>query len=576
MPTIRTLGRTVLITVLIAGLAGTAGAATLAGETYFKRNCASCHTADAALTPGAGPGLAGVLGRKPGAVPGFNYSDALSQAGANGKIWSAADLDTFLADPARAMPGTSMPVNIAAKADRAAVIAYLATLKSAAPASPASAAMPAAGTSAGASASLSAVAPWSDDAPGKNHRITFAALPAPFASASAGNSPKLVARPEGALPAVPPGFRITVFASDPDKGRLMIRAPNGDVFLSEPGKGQIKVLRSSSGETADTIAVFASGLDRPFGIAFYPSGPNPAYLYVATVNAIVRLPYANGALKARAQPETVVPFLTAEKGGHSSRTLTFSSDDQVMFVSIGSATNVANTMVPAPPLPVAQWEAKYNLGAAWGDEFDRAVVLAFDPKGGARRTYATGLRNCVGMVVYPPTGDLLCSVNERDELGDNLPPDYVTRVKAGAFYGWPWYYIGNHEEPRLAGARPDLLDKVSVPDVLLQAHSAPLGMAPYLPLKGAKHAFPKEYDGDVFLAMHGSWNRALRTGSKVVRIRMNKGVPTGEYQDFMTGMIVSDKEVWGRPSSVLVAQDGALLVDDDASGTIWRIVPDKR
>ncbi|MBC7453185.1 MAG: PQQ-dependent sugar dehydrogenase [Massilia sp.] len=566
MPPLNTLG----LTFLIAGLAGSAGAATLAGETYFKRNCASCHTADAAQTSGAGPGLGGVLGRRLGAAPGFNYSNALSQAGAKGTTWTAFDLDSYLANPAKAMPGTSMPVNIAAPADRAAVIAYLATLTNAANAAP----VPV--VAANASTSTNTNSPWSDDAPGKNHRVVFDALPAPFASASAGNSPKVVARPEGALPAVPPGFRVSVFANDPDKGRLMIKAPNGDVFVSDPGKGQIKVLRSSNGETADTIGVFASGLERPFGIAFYPSGPNPRYLYVANVNAIVRLPYANGALLAGAPAETVVPFLTAEKGGHSSRTLTFSNDDKVMFLSIGSATNVADTMVPAPPMPLPEWEKKQGLGAAWGDELDRAVVLAFDPQGGARRTFATGLRNCVGMVVYPPTGDLLCSVNERDKLGDNLPPDYVTRVKAGSFFGWPWFYIGNHEDPRLAGARPDLKDKITLPDVLLQAHSAPLGMAPYLPLAGAKHAFPKAYDGDVFVAMHGSWNRALRTGSKVVRIRMNKGVPTGEYQDFMTGMIISDKQVWGRPSSVLVAQDGALLVNDDASGTIWRIVPDKR
>ncbi len=246
-----------------------------------------------------------------------------------------------------------------------------------------------------------------------------------------------------------------------------------------------------------------------------------------------------------------------------------------MFVSIGSATNVADTMDPAPPLPLAQWERKVALGAAWGDELDRAVVLAFDPEGQQRHTYATGLRNCVGMGVYAPTGDLLCAVNERDALGDRLPPDYLTRVVKGGFYGWPWYYIGANEDPRLQGKRPDLKNKVTVPDVLLPAHSAPLGMAPYVVAPGARHAFPNEYKGDVFLALHGSWNSATRSGSKVVRVLMKNGRPTGAFQDFMTGMVIDHKEVWGRPSSVLVAGDGALLVDDDANGHIWRIVPHK-
>jgi glucose/arabinose dehydrogenase len=251
----------------------------------------------------------------------------------------------------------------------------------------------------------------------------------------------------------------------------------------------------------------------------------------------------------------------------------FSPDDKTMFLSVGSATNVATQIGATPPEPLPQWEAKHGLGAAWGEELDRALVLAFDPDGSNKRTFATGLRNCVGLQVYPDTGDLMCSVNERDELGDNLPPDYLTRVKKGGYYGWPWYYIGSHEEPRLAGIRPDLKDKVTTPDLLLQAHSAPLGFATYHAPPGAKHAFPKEYEGDIFLALHGSWNRATRTGYKVVRVFMKNGVPTGEYQDFMTGMVLSDREVWGRPASITVAADGALLVDDDGGGNIWRIVP---
>lgn len=414
---------------------------------------------------------------------------------------------------------------------------------------------------------------WTEDAPGKVHRINIADLPAPFTGNSAGNSPKLVPRPEGKLPQVPTGFNVAEYARDPDHGRLLLRAPNGDIFLSEPGEDQIKVFRSSSGETAEPVSVFASDLDGPYGMAFYPSGANPKYLYVANVNSIVRIPYSNGDLKASGKPEVVVPRFTSSTGGHSTRSLAFSPDDKTMFLSIGSASNVATQIGATPPEPVPQWEAKHGLGAAWAEELDRALVLAFDPDGSNKRTFATGLRNCVGLLVYPDTGDLMCSVNERDELGDNLPPDYLTRVKKGAYYGWPWYYIGNHEDPHHAGVRPDLKGKVTEPDLLLQAHSAPLGMTTYHAPPGAKHAFPKEYEGDIFLALHGSWNRATRTGYKVVRVFMRNGVPTGEYQDFMTGLVLSDKEIWGRPSSVAVAADGALLVSDDANGIIWRIVP---
>jgi glucose/arabinose dehydrogenase len=455
-----------------------------------------------------------------------------------------------------------MPVGVPDKADRAALIGYLATLhgKSAAPVAKTAAVTASAGA-------------WTEDKPGDLHRITVADLIAPFASESAGNGPKVAKRPDGALPAVPPGFKVGIFAQETEKGRLPLRAPNGDIFLSEPNKGQIRVLRSTNGETADQASVFATGLSRPYGMAFYPSGPNPKYLYVANVNSIVRFPYKAGDLKAGGEPEVVVASLSDTTGGHVTRTLAFSLDDRAMLVSIGSATNVATNIGTKPPEPLAQWEAKHGVGAAWGEETDRALVLAFDPDGRNRRTFATGLRNCVGMLVYPGTGDLMCGVNERDELGDNLPPDYITRVKQGGYYGWPWYYIGGHEEPRLKGIRPDLKDKAIVPDVLVQAHSAPLGMVVYQAPAGAKHAFPKEYEGDVFVALHGSWNRGIRTGYKVVRVFMKNGVPTGQYQDFMTGMVLSDRDVWGRPAAVAVAADGALLVADDAGNLVWRIAP---
>jgi glucose/arabinose dehydrogenase len=212
------------------------------------------------------------------------------------------------------------------------------------------------------------------------------------------------------------------------------------------------------------------------------------------------------------------------------------------------------------------YELNHGLGAIWGSEAGRADVLAFDPEGDDRRIFATGLRNCVSMAIRPGSDDLWCVVNERDRLGDNLPPDYATHVIHGAYYGWPWYYIGNHEDPRHKGERPDLAGKAAVPDVLIQPHSAPLGIAFYTGTQ-----FPAAYRGDAFVALQGSWNRAKRTGNKVIRLIFKDGKPTGEYEDFMTGLVLDDQHVYGRPVTVAMAHDGALLVTDEAGGVIWRI-----
>jgi len=535
-----------------------------AGQTYFDQNCASCHSVDPALTSRAGPGLFNVLGRKAAGVPNFNYTDALSKAGAAGKTWTREELDVFLRDPNKDVPGTAMPIGVADAKARATLIDYLATQsgKASAPA-------------AGAATKGGDSAAWTVDKPGDLHHIKASELAAPFASESVGNGPKLAARPAGAMPAVPKGFKIGIYADGLGKPRLPLRAPNGDIFLSDAAKGQVMVLRSKSGEQADTTAVFAGGLTRPYGMALWPAGPNPQFLYVANVDSIVRFAYSAGDLKARGEPEVMVEKISETGGNHVTRTLAFSKDGKTMLLSVGSATNIGAKIGATPPQPLAQWEAKYGVGAAWGEEQERASVLAFDTDGRNRRPYANGLRNCVGMLVHPTTGELFCSVNERDELGDNLVPDYLTRVKKDGFYGWPWYYIGANEEPRLKGMRPDLKNKVIVPDTLIQSHSAPLGMVVYQAPKGAKNAFPKQYEGDIFLALHGSWNRATRTGYKVVRVMMKGGVPTGQYQDFMTGMVLSDRDVWGRPAAVEVAADGALLVVDDGGGVVWRITPQK-
>jgi len=266
-----------------------------------------------------------------------------------------------------------------------------------------------------------------------------------------------------------------------------------------------------------------------------------------------------------------VPRLTDSTGGHTTRDVAFSPDGQRMFISVGSGSNVAEDMSKKSPEEIHQWEAEHGRGAAWDAETHRAIILVTDPEGHQPlHTFATGIRNGVGMAVNPTTGDLWVSTNERDGLGDNLVPDYITRVQEGGYYGWPWYYMGNHEDPRHAGERPDLAGQAIVPDVLLQSHSASLEMTFYTATNGVA-AFPAEYQGDAFAAFHGSWNRTYRTGYKVVRVRVDHGVPTGEYDDFLTGFGVDNRSVWGRPVGVTVAHDGALLVTEDGNSTLWRI-----
>ena len=267
---------------------------------------------------------------------------------------------------------------------------------------------------------------------------------------------------------------------------------------------------------------------------------------------------------AHGPAEVIVPHLPT--GGHRTRDVVFSPDGKTMYVSVGSASNVGDGMGKLSAAELQKWQSDHPLGAAWGNETERADVLAFDPQGQNRRIYATGIRNCVGMAVEPTNGTVWCSTNERDGLGDNVPPDYITRVRDGAFYGWPWYYIGANEDPRHRGERPDLKDKITIPDVLIQPHSASLGMTFYEATQ-----FPQAYRGNIFAAEHGSWNRSKRTGYKIIRAIVKDGVPTGTYEDFATGFVVNDSEVWGRPVGVAVAKDGALLVSEDANGTIWRI-----
>lgn len=413
---------------------------------------------------------------------------------------------------------------------------------------------------------------WHGDAPGVRRHITPTDLPVPFATGSASPRTSLAAALAGALPKVPQGFSVARFASGFDNPRVLRVAPNGDIFLAETGAGRIRVLRAPDGAAEPMQrGVFVEGLEGPFGMAFYPPGPAPKWLYVAENNRVLRFAYQPGQLAAKGDPEIVVAELSPTSGGHSTRDLRFSPDGKRMYVSVGSQSNVADGMAQTVDMGVPAWEAKHGLGATWDSETNRANVLVFDPDDKNGHVYATGLRNCAGLGVYPMTGDVWCATNERDALGDNLPPDYATRLREGAFYGWPWYYVGGHEEPRLKGARPDLNDKVTLPDVLFQAHSAPLQILFYQAAAGAGSAFPPEYNGDAFVALHGSWNRSKRTGYKIVRLHLKDGVPNGEYEDFLTGFVLDDSTVWGRPVGLAVAHDGALLVGEDGNNMIWRV-----
>jgi glucose/arabinose dehydrogenase len=384
--------------------------------------------------------------------------------------------------------------------------------------------------------------------PGTIRKIEVKDLPAPYATDTANNGPELVARPEGAWPKAPAGFTVQLYTTGLDNPRLIRTAPNGDFFLAESSSGKIKVFR---GITADgkpkQTSVFATGLNRPYGIAFYPAGGNPQWVYVGNTNSVVRFPYKNGDLQATGPAQHLVdlPF----GGGHWTRDVQFTADGKKMFVAVGSASNVDDPDTTP-------------------GEKNRADILEFTPDGTGMRVYAYGIRNAGGgLAIQPKTGVLWCSVNERDGLGDNLVPDYITHVEEGGFYGWPWYYIGDHQDPRHQGKHPELKDKVLVPDVLLQPHYASLEMLFY---EGSE--FPAEYRGDVFASEHGSWNRSVRAGYEVIRVPMHQtDHASGEYEDFVTGFAVDNGHVWGRPVGVTVAPDGSLLVTDDGSNSIWRV-----
>ncbi len=384
--------------------------------------------------------------------------------------------------------------------------------------------------------------------PGTFRKITVNDLPQPYATQSSSNGPEVVARPENVWPVAPPGFKVELYAAGLDNPRTLRTAPNGDIFLTESDAGRIRVFRGMTSDGKPELSsVFAIDLKHPYGLAFYPPGADPQWLYVGDTNEVVRIPYHNGDLKASGAPQHIADLPAG--GGHWTRAVAFSNDGKRMFVAVGSASNV-------------------NDPDTHPEEKNRADILVCDVSNCNLSVYAYGIRNAGGgIAVNPRTGELWCSVNERDALGDNLVPDYITHVQEGGFYGWPWWYIGGHQDPRHAGKHPELKDKAIVPDVLLQPHNASLEITFY---EGQQ--FPAEYKGDIFSSQHGSWNKAVRVGYEVIRVPQHQsGHASGEYEDFLTGFVLPDGNVWGRPVGVTVAPDGSLLVSDDGSNSIWRV-----
>jgi glucose/arabinose dehydrogenase len=392
---------------------------------------------------------------------------------------------------------------------------------------------------------------YTQQKPGVRRKITIADLPKPYATKGVDNGADMIARPEGAWPQAPAGFKVTLYADGLVQPRLIRTAPNGDLFVAMSSSNEIKVFRGIGADgKPKQVETFATGLSQPFGIAFYPSGPNPKWVYIGNTDSVVRFPYQSGDLKARGPAEKLADLPGGGRlrgGGHWTRDIVFSKDGKKMFVSVGSHSNVDDTDTHP-------------------EEFHRADVLEFTPEGKFIKVYAYGIRNCVGEAINPTTGQLWCSTNERDMLGDDLVPDYITHIEEDGFYGWPWWYMGPHQDPRHEGKHPELKAKVITPDVLVQPHFASLEMNFYEATQ-----FPAEYKGDAFAAEHGSWNKAARVGYEVIRVPMRNGKATGEYEDFLTGFTTEDGHVWGRPVGVTVGQDGSLFVTDDGSGSIWHV-----
>ena len=393
---------------------------------------------------------------------------------------------------------------------------------------------------------------YAKEHPGVARKLTVEDLPEPYTTQSAMNDAHLVVRPKDAWPQAPPGFQVELYADGFVNGRLLRTAPNGDIFMADNLAGEVIVLRGVGADgKAMHVERFATELTLPFGIAFYPAGPHPKWVYVANTDSVVRYPYRTGDMAARGPARPVITELPGyarlHGGGHWTHDIVFSKDNKHMFVSVGSRTNISDTD---------------------GNPADlrRADVLEYTPAGKFERIYASGIRNCVGEAVHPVTGEVWCSTNERDGLGDNLVPDYITHLQEAGFYGWPWFYMGGHQDPRHQGKHPELQATVLTPDLLLQPHFASLEMLFY-----TGRSFPTHFAERGFAAEHGSWNKASRAGYEVISFPTINGRATGEYEDFLTGFVLPNGDVWGRPVGVTMGTDGSLFVSDDGSNSIWHV-----
>ena len=380
---------------------------------------------------------------------------------------------------------------------------------------------------------------WAADLPGQKFTISVNSLPKPYATPGVANSSRRIARPNGVLPQVPAGFTVEIYASGLSNPRWMAVAPNGDVFLAEPSVGKITLLHDAGGKI--TATTFADGFRTPHGLALTKDA-----LYVGDLMGVWRIPYKTGDQKAGPRTKVTSAADLSPVGNHVTRDLAIDSKGTI-YVGIGSASNVGED---APTRATVQ-------------------TIAAD---GSLKPFATGLRNAVGMAFYPGTDDLFVTVNERDGLGDELVPDYLTHVQPNGFYGWPYSYLGQHPDPDYGAKRPDMVAKAIMPDLLFHAHSAPLGLVFY---EGAN--FPAQYKGDAFVSLHGSWNSGAPTGYKVVRVPFKNGRPAGGYENFVTGFWSGagkpgdPAQVWGRPAGLAVAKDGSLLIADDDGKVVWRV-----
>lgn len=398
-------------------------------------------------------------------------------------------------------------------------------------------------------------------------------LPPPDTNASKNKFSKVIGWPDGKTPVAPEGFSVTKFTENLKSPRNIYVAPNGDVFVvlsnSErsvaenvvnkiTGKAKAEV----AGKSANTVVLlrdsdkdgkpdlqtnFITGLNQPYGVLIIGD-----WFYVANTDGVLRYPYKTGDTKITATGTKILSLPAGGYNNHWTRNLIANKDNSKIYISVGSGSNVGENGME--------------------HEVRRANILEINPDGSGEVIYAAGLRNPVGMAWAPGTNVLWTAVNERDGLGDELVPDYITSVKKDGFYGWPYAYFGQHEDPRLKGEKPDMVAKTLVPDVAVGAHTASLGLTFYT---GDK--FPAKYSGAAFIGQHGSWNRSALSGYKVAMVPFKNGKPAGGLQDFLTGFVADEAkgEVYGRPVGVAMAANGDLLVADDVSGMVWRVAAKK-